>query len=100
MTECLGDWEKFLHVRDTMPDLIQCAMIHAQFETIHPFLDGNGRVGRLLITFFLMERARLSRPLLYLSAFIEAHKGDYYDLCSACVPTEIGCRGFISSSAA
>jgi Fic family protein len=86
MTECLGDWEKFLHVRDTMPDLIQCAMIHAQFETIHPFLDGNGRVGRLLITFFLMERARLSRPLLYLSAFIEAHKGDYYDLLQG-VPT-------------
>jgi Fic family protein len=80
MTECLGEWEKFLHVRDVMPDLIQCAMMHVQFETIHPFLDGNGRIGRLLVTFFLLERKRLSEPLLYLSAFIDAHKSDYYDL--------------------
>ena len=80
LMECLGDWEKFLHVEDVMPDLIQCALMHVQFESIHPFLDGNGRVGRLLITFFLMARGRLSQPLLYLSAFIEAHKGDYYDL--------------------
>ena len=80
METCLGDWEKFLHVHDTLPDLIQCAMMHVQFETIHPFLDGNGRVGRLLITIFLMERRRLSQPLLYLSAFIDAHKNDYYDL--------------------
>jgi len=80
MTESLGEWEKFLHVRDVMPDLIQCAMMHVQFETIHPFLDGNGRVGRLLVTFFLLERKRLSAPLLYLSAFIDAHKNDYYDL--------------------
>jgi Fic family protein len=80
MMVCLSDWEKFLHSRDAVPDLLQCALIHVQFETIHPFLDGNGRVGRLLITLFLMERARLSRPLLYLSAFIEAHKSDYYDL--------------------
>lgn len=80
MMESLGEWEKFLHVRDVMPDLIQCAMMHVQFETIHPFLDGNGRVGRLLVTFFLLERKRLSEPLLYLSAFIDAHKNDYYDL--------------------
>jgi len=80
MTACLGEWETFLHVRDVLPDLIQCALMHVQFETIHPFLDGNGRVGRLLITFFLMERGRLAQPLLYLSAFIDAHKGDYYDL--------------------
>ena len=80
MNRCLGEWEKFLHVRDRIPDLIQCAMMHVQFETIHPFLDGNGRVGRLLVTFFLMERKRLSQPLLYLSAFIDAHKNDYYDL--------------------
>lgn len=80
MKVCLGDWEKFLHVRDVIPDLVQCAMMHVQFETIHPFLDGNGRVGRLLVTFFLMERRRLSQPLLYLSAFIDAHKSDYYDL--------------------
>lgn len=80
LMECLGEWEKFLHVRDVIPDLIQCAMMHVQFETIHPFLDGNGRVGRLLVTFFLMERKRLSQPLLYLSAFIDAHKNDYYEL--------------------
>lgn len=80
LMNCLGDWENFLHSQDVMPDLIQCAMMHVQFETIHPFLDGNGRVGRLLITFFLMQRGRLSEPLLYLSAFIDAHKGDYYDL--------------------
>lgn len=80
MMLCLGDWEKFLHVRDAIPDLIQCAMMHVQFETIHPFLDGNGRVGRLLVTFFLLERKRLSQPLLYLSAFIDAHKSDYYAL--------------------
>ncbi|MHB0974521.1 MAG: Fic family protein [Thiobacillus sp.] len=80
LMDCLGDWENFLHSQDVVPDLIQCAMMHVQFETIHPFLDGNGRVGRLLITFFLMQRGRLSEPLLYLSAFIDAHKGDYYDL--------------------
>lgn len=80
MTDALYDWEKFLHVRDVIPDLIQCAMMHVQFETIHPFLDGNGRVGRLMITFFLLERKRLSQPLLYLSAYIDAHKVDYYDL--------------------
>ena len=80
LMECLGEWEKFLHMRDTVPDLIQCAMMHVQFESIHPFLDGNGRVGRLLVTFFLMERKRLSQPLLYLSAFIDAHKSDYYEL--------------------
>ena len=80
LMDCLGDWERFLHSQDVIPDLVQCAMMHVQFETIHPFLDGNGRVGRLLITFFLMQRGRLSAPLLYLSAFIDAHKRDYYDL--------------------
>lgn len=80
MMESLHAWEDFLHVRDRIPDLIQCAMMHVQFETIHPFLDGNGRVGRLLVTFFLLERKRLSQPLLYLSAYIDSHKSDYYDL--------------------
>lgn len=80
MNGCLHHWETFLHMHDRIPDLIQCAMMHVQFETIHPFLDGNGRVGRLLVTFFLLERRRLSQPLLYLSAFIDAHKNDYYDL--------------------
>jgi Fic family protein len=80
MNDLLDDWERFLHDRDSFPDLIQAAIMHAQFEAIHPFLDGNGRVGRLLITLFLVERRRLPEPLLYLSAFIEAHRNDYYDL--------------------
>ncbi len=80
LNEVLADWERFLHVRNRMPDLVQCAIMHEQFEAIHPFLDGNGRVGRLLITLFLVERGRLSQPLLYLSAYIEAHRQDYYDL--------------------
>ena len=80
MDVALADWEKFLHQRNRMPDLIQCALVHEQFEAIHPFLDGNGRVGRLLITLFLIERGRLSQPLLYLSAYIEDHRQDYYDL--------------------
>ena len=80
MTELLSDWERYLHVRDVMPELVQCAILHEQFEAIHPFLDGNGRVGRLLITLFLIERGRLSQPLLYLSDFVERHKSDYYDL--------------------
>jgi Fic family protein len=77
---CLDSWEKFLHERDSIPELVQCALMHEQFEAIHPFLDGNGRVGRLLITLFLIERGRLSQPLLYLSAYIDEHRQDYYDL--------------------
>jgi Fic family protein len=61
-----------------MPELIQCALIHEHFEAIHPFLDGNGRIGRLLITLFLIERGRLSKPLLYLSSYIEQYKDEYY----------------------
>ncbi len=80
LMETLADWERFLHARGALPDLVQCALMHEQFEAIHPFLDGNGRVGRLLITLFLVERGRLSQPLLYLSAYIEAHRQDYYDL--------------------
>ncbi len=80
MHECLSDWEKFLHLRGAMPDLVQCALMHEQFEAIHPFLDGNGRVGRLMITLFLMERGRLSQPLLYLSDYIDKYRKDYYDL--------------------
>jgi Fic family protein len=76
---CLDAWEKYLHVRG-LPPLIQAALIHYQFEAIHPFIDGNGRVGRLLITLFLIEREVLPSPLLYLSAFFEASRADYYDL--------------------
>lgn len=80
MNDALARWERFLHVRDQFPDLIQCALMHEHFEAVHPFLDGNGRVGRLLITLFLIERERLSQPLLYLSVYIEKHRQDYYDL--------------------
>jgi Fic family protein len=80
MMRALSDWERFLHERDELPDLVQCALMHEQFEAIHPFLDGNGRVGRLLITLFLIERGRLSQPLLYLSAYIERTRRTYYDL--------------------
>lgn len=80
MHECLKAWELFLHQRGQMPELIQCALMHEHFEAIHPFLDGNGRIGRLLITLFLIERGRLSKPLLYLSSHIEQHRADYYEL--------------------
>ena len=75
---CLATWEKFLHESD-LPPLVTIALAHYQFEAIHPFLDGNGRVGRLLITLFLIERKILPTPLLYLSAFFEAARRDYYD---------------------
>ena len=78
MMTCLEQWEAFLHDR-SLPPLIQIALAHYQFEAIHPFLDGNGRVGRLLITLFLTERAILPAPLLYLSAFFEATRRDYYE---------------------
>jgi len=78
MTTALNDWEKFLHEAKDIPPLVQCALMHYQFEAIHPFLDGNGRVGRLLITFFLCERGHLPQPLLYLSAFFERYRDDYY----------------------
>ncbi len=80
MHDALTNLERFLHDRGRIPDLVQCALMHEQFEAIHPFLDGNGRIGRLLITLFLIERGRLSQPLLYLSAYIEAHRDDYYTL--------------------
>ena len=75
---CLAAWEQFLH-ESTFPPLVTIALAHYQFEAVHPFLDGNGRVGRLLITLFLIERKILPTPLLYLSAFFEASRRDYYD---------------------
>jgi Fic family protein len=80
LDECLKHWERFVNTRGTMPDLVQCAIVQEHFEAIHPFLDGNGRIGRLLITLFLMHRGRLSKPLLYLSSYIEQHRSDYYEL--------------------
>lgn len=78
MHEALGNAEKFLH-DNSFPLLIQCGLAHAQFETIHPFLDGNGRVGRLLITFLLCQKQALARPLLYLSHYLKEHRGEYYN---------------------
>ena len=78
MTGAFGELESFLHDR-TLPPLVHAGLSHAQFETIHPFLDGNGRVGRLLITLLLVERGVLARPLLYLSLFLKQNRGEYYD---------------------
>ena len=80
----LGDLEMFLHsARSSVPLLVRCGLAHAQFETIHPFLDGNGRVGRLLITLMLCEEGALTRPLLYLSLYLKANRAEYYDRLTA-----------------
>ncbi len=79
MQPALDNLEKFLHNPASLPVLIHCGLAHAQFETIHPFLDGNGRVGRLLITFLLCQRGVLQRPLLYLSYYLKHHRTEYYD---------------------
>ena len=83
MLQALDNLEKFLHDEASFPLLIQAGLAHAQFETIHPFLDGNGRVGRLLITFLLCWRGVLHRPLLYLSLYLKAHRQEYYDRLQA-----------------
>ncbi len=80
MKECFSDLEKYIHSNAKEPPLIQCALVHYQFEAIHPFVDGNGRIGRLLITFMLMQKKLLSQPLLYLSDFFEQHRDEYYEL--------------------
>ena len=79
MKDALHSFEKFLHDDDRYPTLIEVGLAHAQFETIHPFLDGNGRVGRLLNTLLLVHRGMLGRPLLYLSYYFKLHRTEYYD---------------------
>ena len=79
--ECMGELERFLHADDpATPPLLKAALAHVQFETIHPFLDGNGRLGRLLITFLLCAAGVLKKPILYLSLYFKAHRQSYYDL--------------------
>lgn len=80
MLECLNQLEKFLHADTELPPIVQAAMVHYQFETVHPFLDGNGRIGRLLVTLLLCQKNVLAKPLLYLSAFFEQHRQEYYEL--------------------
>ena len=78
VVECMGDFEKFLH-KEHIPVLTKASLAHVQFETIHPFLDGNGRLGRLLITFLLCAEGALKEPMLYLSLFFKTHRQEYYN---------------------
>jgi Fic family protein len=79
MLDAMSDLEKYMNAEDGLDELIRAGLIHYQFETIHPFLDGNGRVGRMLITLFLMERKILTTPTLYISYFLKKNRIEYYD---------------------
>jgi Fic family protein len=83
VSAALGELERFLHTDSELPLLVKIALAHAQFETIHPFLDGNGRVGRLLITFLLCEKRVLLKPVLYLSHYFKRHRAEYYERLQA-----------------
>ena len=83
MQSSLAAFEEYIHAQDDLPPLIRIALIHYQFEAIHPFLDGNGRIGRLLISLLLVHWGLLPLPLLYLSAYFEAHRQEYYELLMA-----------------
>jgi len=80
MNEALNQLEKFFYSEDKIPPLVKCALIHYQFEAIHPFLDGNGRIGRLLVILYLSEKGFLHFPILYLSDFFERNRDEYYNL--------------------
>lgn len=77
--ELMTDWERFVNEPSPMPPVIKCALMHYQFETIHPFLDGNGRIGRLLIAFSLMQDEVLTAPILHISGYFERNRADYYE---------------------
>ena len=79
MQEALNLFELYMHEEDSLPPLVRCGLLHYQFETIHPFNDGNGRVGRLLVTLYLVWKGILDEPMLYLSAYLKAHQQEYYD---------------------
>jgi Fic family protein len=83
LRQLLGDLEKYIHRDQDLPPLVRAALVHVQFETIHPYLDGNGRIGRLLITLLLEHWKLLSEPLLYLSLFFKRHRTEYYRLLNA-----------------
>ena len=79
MHQALNDLEKFIHTQDSIPTVLKAGLIHSQFETIHPFLDGNGRTGRMLITFYLWQQGYLEKPVLFLSSFFKKHQKLYYE---------------------
>jgi Fic family protein len=83
VARCLSELEHFIHADSDLPLLVKIGLAHAQFETIHPFLDGNGRIGRLLITFLLCEREVLLKPVLYLSYYFKRHRSEYYERLQA-----------------
>jgi Fic family protein len=92
--ELLDNFEKYIH-QDEVDQLVQLALVHAQFELIHPFADGNGRVGRLLVPLFLYEKRRISFPAFFMSAYLEAHRDEYYSRLSA-ISKEENFQGWVS----
>lgn len=83
LPDLIRDWEEFVNTPGDLPTLIRCGLMHYQFETMHPFLDGNGRIGRLLINLMLLQEGRLGTPLLYVSGYLERHRREYYDRLQA-----------------
>ena len=93
LPDLLGDLENYLHADDDLPQLVRIGLVHVQFESIHPYLDGNGRIGRLLIALLLEQWGLLKAPLLYLSLFFKRHRGEYYRRLAA-VRTEGDLEGW------
>ena len=95
MNQALDDLEKFIHAKDDCPSLIKAGLLHAQFETIHPFVDGNGRTGRMLITLFLHSAGLLELPVLYLSSYFKKHQKLYYQLLNGYHDEEADVRSWL-----